>query len=161
MDVLFMAVTRTAKRGLTVLQPEVSEFLAYLCSTKGLAQNTVVAYGNDLNQFARFLEDRGASDWNVASSKIAEFLKFLVGREYEPSSQARKLAAVRSMYKYLLLQGKAQTDPSEGQESLRSVQPLSRLLMSISSWLQPPLPAVPKAIETVRCWNSYTRPVCE
>jgi len=109
-----MAVTRTAKRGLTVLQPEVSEFLAYLCSTKGLAQNTVVAYGNDLNQFARFLEDRGASDWNVASSKIAEFLKFLVGREYEPSSQARKLAAVRSMYRYLLLQGKAHTDPSEG-----------------------------------------------
>ncbi len=114
MELPFVAVSGKAKRMPTILFPEVREFLKYLGDTKGLSQNTVAAYGNDLNQFARFLEDRGAESWNVDRATIAGFLSFLIEREYEPSSQARKLAAVKSMYKYLVSEGKAQADPTKG-----------------------------------------------
>jgi integrase/recombinase XerD len=90
-----MAAVRRAKRKSPVLLLEIPNFLKYLSDTKGLSANTVAAYGNDLNQFAKFLDDRGFDSWNADRTAISEFLSFLADREYEPSSQARKLAAVK------------------------------------------------------------------
>ena len=92
---------------------DVSEFLRYLGESKGLSANTIAAYGNDLSQFGKFLDDRGEASWLVEPTTVASFLERLIQREYEPSSQARKLAAVKAMYRYLVGAGKVGDDPSK------------------------------------------------
>ena len=109
-----MPVTDKISRAPSYLGREVEEFLRYLGQTKGLADNTLAAYGNDLNQFARFLEDRSETSWDVGKRTVADFLNYLVQREYQPSSQARKLAAVKGIYRFLKSEGRAQVDPTKG-----------------------------------------------
>lgn len=119
----------------------IQEFLDYLQESRGLARNTLSAYGNDIRQYADYLVDAGFSDWVVPSSVVNLFIGSLMDREYQPSSQARKLAAVKAMYRYLLDQGHVQSDPSLGLGSARvakkkpkiiSVAEIDRLLASAS-----------------------------
>ncbi len=141
-----MASVRRAKRKPPVLLLEIPNFLKYLSDEKGLSANTGAAYGNDLNQFARFLSDRGFDSWNADRTAISAFLSFLADREYEPSSQARKLAAVKSMYRFLVSEGKALADPTKGLGGARvtkkrptviSVDDVDRLLAAASSTRTP------------------------
>jgi integrase/recombinase XerD len=145
-DLRLMAATARAKRMPVILRPEVISYLQYLGDTKGLSQNTIAAYGNDLNQFARYLEDCGADSWDVDRATVSGFLTFLIEREYEPSSQARKLAAVKSMYKYLRSEGKSHADPTQGLGSARvtkkrptviSVAEMDRLLSAAAATRTP------------------------
>lgn len=92
---------------------EIAKFLDYLQESLGLSQNTLAAYGNDLGQFAKFLGQQGASNWDVPASTISAFLEMLIGREYAPSSQARKLAAMKAMYRYLVSVNAVAHDPSK------------------------------------------------
>ena len=141
-----MAAVRRVKRKPSVLLLEIPNFLKYLSDEKGLSANTVAAYGNDLNQFAKFLDDRGFHSWNADRTAISAFLSFLADREYEPSSQARKLAAVKSMYRFLVSEGKAPADPTKGLGGARvtkkrptviSVGDVDRLLAAASSTRTP------------------------
>lgn len=141
-----MAAARKSKRKSPGLLVEIPNFLRYLRDEKGLSANTVAAYGNDLKQFAKFLDDRGFDSWNADRSAISEFLNFLAGREYEPSSQARKLAAVKSMYRFLVSEGKAAADPTKGLGGARvtkkrptviSVGDVDRLLAAAASTRTP------------------------
>ncbi len=101
---------------------EIARFLDYLRRSRGLSRNTLAAYGNDLGQFAKFLGQQGASSWDVPASTISAFLEMLVGREYAPSSQARKLAAIKAMYRYLVSVNAVAHDPSKGIGGARVVK---------------------------------------
>tara|TARA_Y100000590_G_C15627306_1_gene979862 strand:- start:414 stop:1331 length:918 start_codon:yes stop_codon:yes gene_type:complete len=119
----------------------VQEFLDYLQESRGLSSNTLSAYGNDIRQYADYLIDAGFDDWVVPSSVVNLFIGSLIDREYQPSSQARKLAAVKAMYRYLLDRGHVQSDPSSSLGSARvakkkpkiiSIAEIDRLLASAS-----------------------------
>jgi integrase/recombinase XerD len=92
----------------------VEEFVDHLRVKRGLSANTLSAYRSDLTQFRHYLGRRGRATWNVPPLLIREFLNELVQREYEPSSQARKLAAMKSLYRYLLTSGAVANDPTAG-----------------------------------------------
>lgn len=84
----------------------IESFLKYLQFEKRLSRNTVLAYQNDLQQFRQFLgeavshDDIAAADYTMIRSWIVS----LVESGMEPASVNRKIACMRSFYKFLLAQ---------------------------------------------------------
>jgi integrase/recombinase XerC len=90
----------------------VSDFLGQLRSRKNLSPNTVIAYRTDLVQFISFLVRHfkltDASCFNpeqVTAVDVRLFFVSLIERGIQQRSIARKLAAVKSFYRYLLETG--------------------------------------------------------
>lgn len=104
------------------MEPYVSQFLGALGQHKGYSDNTIVAYKNDLGQFARFVEARLGSpvDLNAISADlVADYGQQLQAPEggYAPSTVARKIAAVKSFFGYLREQQFLANDPAHGLSS--------------------------------------------
>lgn len=103
------------------LADPVDRFIDHLSVERGLSPNTLEAYRRDLERYAAHLRERGIDDPAAArEGDIAAFVSHLAGdeytpgRSYRPSSVARKIAAVRSFHRFLVLEGVAASDPAEG-----------------------------------------------
>jgi integrase/recombinase XerD len=87
-------------------------FLDYLSVEKGLSANTILSYGRDLRKFFLFL-GKEKTDWARANENI---LTLFIHRQSQAGLQARSLArlisALRSFYKFLLLDGLVPRDPT-------------------------------------------------
>ena len=92
----------------------IEEFVRHLDDERGLAANTRAAYRSDLLQFEEFLRGSRYEGWDVPPKLVREFMTDLVHREYRQASQARKLAAVKAMYRYLKSSHKVVNDPTAG-----------------------------------------------
>jgi len=114
--------------------PLVTQFLDYLRLEKHFSDYTVKSYGADLVQFGQFLAGEigpqaaaspttGAPPAKVADAEIdqrataceplvvREFLAYLYGQNYTKSTTARKLATLRSFYKFLIRRGIVAASP--------------------------------------------------
>ncbi|MBZ5662022.1 MAG: site-specific tyrosine recombinase XerD [Acidobacteriia bacterium] len=104
-------------------------FLSYLRVEKGLAQNTILAYGRDLRRFDAFLAKRGTRDAaKVTRDDIVDFLSSLYHEKLDSRSVARYLVSLRSFYKYLMLEEHVRQDPTENLESPKIRQSLPTYL---------------------------------
>jgi integrase/recombinase XerD len=93
-------------------------FLSYLRVEKGLAQNTIVAYGRDLKRFSAFLAKRRKHEArNVTRDDVVDFLSSLYKEKMDSRSVARYLVSLRSFYKYLMMEELVPLDPTENLES--------------------------------------------
>ena len=90
----------------------VREFLSYCSVEKGLAANTLAAYGSDLQRFTRFLADRDSSVLSADGATLTAFLSTLYDDGLKARSVARYLSSVRSLYRYLLDQSHVREDPT-------------------------------------------------
>jgi integrase/recombinase XerD len=113
---------------LGIMDVLVDQFLAYLRMERGLADNTVEAYGRDLVRFSRFLEDRKCSPLEVSRDEIGEYLS-LLARALSRRSVARNISTIKTFFRFLVSQGKLETSPARLVESPR----LSRRLPEILS----------------------------
>ena len=93
-------------------QRVISGFLDYLRVEKGLAALTSSAYQSDLVQFAEFLEFRRRDLLHARREDIRAFLSQLFSHAVKDRSVARKLSALRHLYKYLLLDRMVKHDPT-------------------------------------------------
>jgi integrase/recombinase XerD len=103
------------------MKERVEVFLAYLRGERQLSPNTIAAYGNDLHQFAAYLDNAatsaGGTGFALATidrERLAGYFLHLSERGYTPASIARKIAAVRSFFQYLHRRGELMIDPSAG-----------------------------------------------
>ncbi|GAB4536442.1 MAG: tyrosine recombinase [Anaerolineae bacterium] len=96
------------------MQEKIQDFLNFLDTEKGYADNTIAAYRNDLTQFLRYLEEQGApSDWaEVDRDTIISYVLNLKEREYTSSTVARKVAAIKSFFHYLVAEKIVTDDPT-------------------------------------------------
>ncbi|SMC23155.1 tyrosine recombinase XerD subunit [Desulfacinum hydrothermale DSM 13146] len=79
----------------------VDRFLTYLVAERRLSANTVRAYAADLAHATDYLSQRGAKSWRDVESE-ALFGYFRQGLQgLSPRTRARRLAAVRSFFRYL------------------------------------------------------------
>jgi integrase/recombinase XerC len=97
------------------MKEAVAKFLEYLQSVRNSSPHTVSNYGKDLQQFLLFLSPPGAQPPALAAvthSMIREFVAHLHNYGLEKSSIARKLAALRSFFKYCVRQGHLKENPA-------------------------------------------------
>ncbi|MBZ5549237.1 MAG: site-specific tyrosine recombinase XerD [Acidobacteriia bacterium] len=89
-----------------------SAFFDYLRVERGSAKLTIAAYTSDLAQFAEFLEQRRQLLTNARREDVRNFLQELFSNSLDGRSVGRKLSAIRHLYRYLLLDGKIEKDPT-------------------------------------------------
>src|SRR5579863_3769648 len=90
----------------------VSGFLGYLKVEKGLASLTVAAYASDVAQFSGFLDKRKRPLLKAQRNDVRDFIQQLFANSVDGRSVARKLSALRHLYRYLLLDKLIQHDPT-------------------------------------------------
>jgi len=97
----------------------VKAFLNYLAIEKGFSANTVGAYRNDLDQLAGFIEGAASAkgfkaEWtSVDRNLLISYIIDLKDRNYSSATVARKVAAVKSFFAFLVAERKIQNDPTE------------------------------------------------
>lgn len=82
----------------------INDFLDYLQQVKQSSANTVMAYRNDLSQFADFLSTTmpAGSSWSdVKPEHIDAYVAKLTSGNYTPSTTARKIAAMKTLFHWL------------------------------------------------------------
>ncbi|HEV2236662.1 MAG TPA: tyrosine-type recombinase/integrase [Ktedonobacterales bacterium] len=95
------------------MQEQIHDFVATLAESRGASENTQGAYRTDLRQLLDYLARRGVSRWDaVSEQQLDGFLEHLAEREYAPTSVARKVAAIRSYFVYLVESGVAPSNPA-------------------------------------------------
>jgi integrase/recombinase XerD len=94
------------------MKDTVVAFLADLEERRGASPHTVLNYRLDLEQMQRWLEDRGIESWTAVDRRtVRAWASWMNAEGYAKSSIARKLSAARSLYRYLVREGKADKSP--------------------------------------------------
>ena len=93
------------------------QFLRYLKLQRGLSPNTLDAYRRDGDQLLSFLEGSGTHVLDVRLEDLQQFAAGLHDIGIGPRSQCRILSGVRTFYRFLVLDGYLQQDPTELLES--------------------------------------------
>jgi integrase/recombinase XerD len=90
------------------------QYLRLECS---YSDNTLDAYFRDLDKFMGFLNDTERDVREVTLDDLREFAAMLTDVGIHPRSQARILSGVRSFYRFMVLDGFIEQDPTELLES--------------------------------------------
>jgi integrase/recombinase XerD len=85
--------------------PHVTAFLDMMAAEKGAAVNTLDAYRRDLSDFTAFLDRTGTSLMGAKQADVSRYLVELSQAGLKPASRARRLSAVRQLYKFLEAEG--------------------------------------------------------
>lgn len=109
---------------------EIMLFLDYLLVEKGSSPNTIESYRYDLVDFHGWLTTQyGEMELSRAERKqIIEYLAFCRSKQMAPKTMSRKLSALRTFYKYLMLDKIIEKDPTVNLESPKSVKYLPGVL---------------------------------
>ncbi len=93
---------------LSELNSDIAAFRHYLQAERGMADNTVQAYGRDLDRFARWAALVRLSEYTKPTLKdLARYLAFLHDEQLAPPSIARHLVAMKMFYRFLRLEERA------------------------------------------------------
>jgi integrase/recombinase XerC len=97
------------------MKQAIESYLEYLVSVKNSSPHTISNYGKDLRQFVAFLTPPGMllpALSGINHGIIREFIAHLHEQGLKKTSVARKLAALRSFFKYCVREGKLNESPA-------------------------------------------------
>ncbi len=100
-------------------QSAIKGFRAYLKLERSLSDNSIEAYSRDIEKLYQFAEIQPSKP-SPEAIKLADLRQFIVWAAelgMLPSSQARILSGIKAFYKYLLMEDRIKSDPSELLES--------------------------------------------
>ena len=91
----------------------------YLKLEKSLSPNSIAAYINDVNKLINFLVEKFSEvdPEKVKLHHLKSFVESLTEKGVSPRTQARTISGIKSFYKYLLIEGKIESDPTALLES--------------------------------------------
>lgn len=119
---------------LASLTDDVRAFRNYLRAERGLADNTVLAYGRDLDRFAEWAAEGLADYLRPTLSELSRYASFLHDCQLAPASAARHLVALKIFYRFLRLDDRG--DPAAVE-----------LLSSPTLWERLPFVLSPEAVD--------------
>ena len=94
-------------------QQALREFEIYLKLERGLSDNTLNSYLRDLQKLAHYASDENISPKSVQLRHLDLYLQELAKHGLSPRSQARNISAIKSFYKYLLIEKVVDVSPAE------------------------------------------------
>jgi integrase/recombinase XerD len=87
------------------------QFISQLRVERGLASNTIVAYNHDLINFFDFLKQRRVSPIQISQEDLVSFIAEKE-TQLSPRSLARNLVSIRMFYRFLVSEGKIESNPA-------------------------------------------------
>jgi len=88
------------------------KFKQYLLLEKALSGNTIDSYVHDVERLFAYLEQQQIHPIEVNLDDLEHFLASLHDEQIQPRSQARMLSGIRAFYRYLVLDGYIEADPT-------------------------------------------------
>jgi integrase/recombinase XerD len=138
----------------------IEEFLQYLSQERGLAANTLESYGRDLRQFAAYLAASGRGSRRgggerplpigerVSRETVVAYLLHLEAEGKATATIARRLAALKAFYQFLVRRERLAHDPTADLSSPRLERRLPRVLTvgEVARILDQPDPETPAGV---------------
>jgi integrase/recombinase XerD len=130
--------TRTAKAGKTTDAKLIGLFIDMLAAEQGAGVNTLDAYRRDLEDFSEFLGPTGQTFATAETQPLRDYLSDLDTRGFKSSSVARRLSAMRHLFRFLLNERIRSDDPAailsgpkrgRGLPKVLSISDVDRLLV--------------------------------
>lgn len=87
-------------------------YAAYIGLERGLSQNTVIGYRFDIEKFINYLKDSGTALRDVTLPILQQFVADMHDVGISPRSQARIVSGLKSFFKYLVMAGYTEENPS-------------------------------------------------
>ncbi len=122
---LSCAVARQAKNSDAGL---IELFLDMLSAERGASRNTLAAYARDLTDFSDHVGAARRSIADARTEDIRAYLGTLAKRGFAAASVARRLSAVRQLYRFLYAEGRRKDDPSAIIEGPRRGRTIPKVL---------------------------------
>ena len=88
----------------------VEDFKTYLAVEKNFSEHTLKAYSSDIVSYILWLDGKSCID--VDFNKLREYLHFIQRFEYKKNTIARKVAAIRTFYKFLFRERYIEANPA-------------------------------------------------
>jgi integrase/recombinase XerD len=103
-------------------------YLDMLAAERGAGDNTLAAYGRDLADFTAYLSAAHSSIAAVTTEMLRRYLADLARRGMKPATQARRLSAIRQLYRFLYAEGRRKDDPAAVLEGPKRERALPKTL---------------------------------
>jgi len=106
----------------------IERFLEMMSAERGAAENTLMAYAHDLEWAASRLALRGLDFIQADRDSLLQLLSQLSQTGFEPTSQARRLSALRQFYQFLYSEGVRRDNPASELDSPRRAHILPKIM---------------------------------
>lgn len=127
-----VTIAPSVRRVGAMTHPSISAFLDHLRRERGASAHTIRGYAGDLAVYAEFLaETGGGADQDplrVDAKRLRSFSAWLAGRGYSAGTMARRLASLRSFFRFHRRQGAVSVDPTAGLRNPKQPKRLPRAL---------------------------------
>jgi integrase/recombinase XerD len=136
-------------------------FLDMLAAEQGAGDNTLDAYRRDLADFSEFLGPRGLDFARAETQALRDYLADLDGRGFKSSSVARRLSAMRHLFRFLLNERIRSDDPAailtgpkrgRGLPKVLSISDVDRLLVRAKALADAPETSAPQRLRALRLY---------
>jgi integrase/recombinase XerD len=96
----------------------IDTFLNYLSVERGLARNTIISYGDDLRYYMDFIQQRKIEALaKTTKNDVVDFMLYEKDKGLSANSVARRLAAIKTFYRFLVRERILKNDPTSLVES--------------------------------------------
>ncbi len=109
-----------------ISKKDLEDFKGYILVEKNFSEHTAKAYCSDILSFIIWLGDEGCEQ--ADSSKIKDYLHFMQKFDYKKTTIARKIASIRTFYKYLSREKKIENNPAQNLISPKRPKALPKFL---------------------------------
>jgi integrase/recombinase XerD len=136
-------------------------FLDMIAAEQGAGPNTLDAYRRDLTDFSEFLTRSGQNFARAETQGLRDYLADLDGRGFKSSSVARRLSAMRHLYRFLLNERIRSDDPAailsgpkrgRGLPKVPSISDVDRLLTHAKALGEVPEATAPQRLRAMRLY---------
>jgi integrase/recombinase XerD len=136
-------------------------FLEMLAAEQGAGRNTLDAYRRDLTDFSDFLAGRGQGFAGAETQALQDYLADLDARGFKSSSVARRLSAMRHLFRFLMNERIRSDDPAailsgpkrgRGLPKVLSISDVDRLLTRAKALTGAPETSAPQRLRAMRLY---------